>query len=246
MAKKAAPKKAEKQAEKKAEKKTSTKAPARKPDAKAAKSSKPEAKAGKETRAEKGSVLERADAAAFVRTATKLPGKGVLVRLKRAGGAKKEAEESVNPAFNEKSKGESPVTLHHRTPTKAEIEEFREALVARRNQLQGDVKGLEEEAFSEETQHVSTNHLADNSFEQYEQEFNLSMIESETEELKEIARALEKLDSGTFGICESCGINISIERLSAMPYTRICIHCRNRFESEGGGEEFGVLAERRV
>jgi hypothetical protein len=31
-----------------------------------------------------------------------------------------------------------------------------------------------------------------------------------------------------------------------MPYTRICIHCRNKFEEEGGGEEYGVVPERRV
>ena len=186
-----------------------------------------------------------------LRSATKLSGKGVLIRTtKRAAPVAAPAPEApvktrhVNAT--EKSKGENPVTLHHRKPTKAESDEFRDLLIVRRKQLQGDVDGLEAEAFSDETQHVSSNHLADSSFEQYEQEFNLSMIENETEELKEIGRAFEKIDRGTFGVCEACGIDISIERLRVMPYTRICIHCRNKYEEEGGGEMFGVHPERRV
>lgn len=183
------------------------------------------------------------------KAALKVPAKGVLIRLKRpADKEKKPVAEEAAPSrsFNEKSKGEKPITLHHRKPTKAEMSELKELLLRRRAQLIGDVKGLEAEAFSDETQVVSTNHLADSSFEQYEQEFTLSMIENETEELREIGRALDKIEDGKYGVCESCGIDISIERLHAMPYTRICIHCRARFEEEGGGKEFGVVEERRV
>jgi RNA polymerase-binding protein DksA len=185
-----------------------------------------------------------------MRSATKLAGKGVLIRTKRPAAAPvpvtAEPVKLRHVNATEKSKGETPITLHHRKPTKAESDEFRELLIVRRKQLQGDVDGLEAEAFSDETAHVSSNHLADSSFEQYEQEFNLSMIENESEELREIARALDKVEQGSFGICEACGIDISIERLRVMPYTRICIHCRNKFEEEGGGEVYGVHPERRV
>jgi RNA polymerase-binding protein DksA len=171
--------------------------------------------------------------------------KGVLVRLKRD--EKGEDGEKIRPVTStERSRGETPITLHHRKPTREELEEFRAKLLERRAQLITDVNGLEEQAFSEETQQVSTNHLADSSSGQYEQEFNLSLIENETGELKEIARALEKMAHDTYGVCESCGINISIERLKVMPYTRVCIHCRTRFEEEGGGEEFGIHPERRL
>lgn len=182
------------------------------------------------------------------RTATRVPNKGVLIRLKRTGpGYTSDGREILRQVnATEKSKGSNPITLHHRKPSRKEVEDLRGMLLSRRAQLMGDVKDLEAEAFSDETQHVSTNHLADSSFEQYEQEFNLSMIENETEELKEIARALEKIELGTFGECEACGIDISIERLHAMPYTRICIHCRTKYEEEGGGEEYGVFPERRV
>lgn len=146
----------------------------------------------------------------------------------------------------EKSKGENPITLHHRSPTSEEYTELRKLLIDRRKQLLGDVKDLEAEAFSDESKNVSTNHLADSSFEQYEQEFNLSMIESEIEEVKQISLALEKIAVGGYGECEACGIRISIERLKVKPFSRICIHCRSRYEEEGGGEQYGVLPEIRV
>ena len=123
---------------------------------------------------------------------------------------------------------------------------MRKLLIDRRKQLLGDVKDLEAEAFSDESKNVSSNHLADSSFEQYEQEFNLSMIESEIEEVKQISLALEKIAVGGYGECEACGIRISIERLKVKPFSRICIHCRSRYEEEGGGEQYGVLPEIRV
>ncbi len=157
-----------------------------------------------------------------------------------------EVEEKAPKARNEMSKGQNPVILHKRKLTKKEIEEFREVLVERRRVMTGDVEEMEKEAFSDETKSVSTNHLADSSSEQWEQEFTLARIENETEELKEINRALEKIENGSYGVCEATGDFISIERLRAMPYTRITIEARNKFEREGGGEEYGVYPERGV
>lgn len=197
----------------------------------------------KSTMAKKSSGSKKAG---VKRTAKKISNKGVLIKLKRDKEETPEGKPRREVKAVEKSRGENPVNLHHRKPTKKEADEFRQLLVVRRAQLQGDVTELQNEAFSDETQQVSTNHLADGAFEQYEQEFALSMIENETEELKEIARAIEKIDRGEYGVCESCGIDISIERLRVMPYTRICIHCREEFEERGGGEEYGVHPERRV
>ena len=147
--------------------------------------------------------------------------------------------------YTERSTGKTPVTLHHHKLTKAELDEFRELLLERRRQLSGDVEEMEKEAFSDETKNVSSNHIADSSSEQYEQDFTLHQIENESEELREINRALDKLDAGTYGICEATGEYISVERLRAMPYTRITIAARQRFEDQGGGEEFGVHPEQR-
>ena len=46
-----------------------------------------------------------------------------------------------------------------------------------------------------------------------------------TDTLASVERALEKMDEGTFGVCERCGNEIAEPRLEAMPTTRYCISC---------------------
>lgn len=41
--------------------------------------------------------------------------------------------------------------------------------------------------------------------------------------LAEVDRALEKVDAGTFGVCDVCGEVIPVERLEARPFTSRCI-----------------------
>jgi DnaK suppressor protein len=43
------------------------------------------------------------------------------------------------------------------------------------------------------------------------------------EQLDDVQRALDKLDAGSYGVCEACGAPISPDRLEAMPATRYCI-----------------------
>ncbi|NUQ35733.1 MAG: TraR/DksA family transcriptional regulator [Planctomycetaceae bacterium] len=141
----------------------------------------------------------------------------------------------------ELSRGKHPIKLHHRPPTAKELEDLRKKLLARRSQLLGDVTAMESEAFSDATREVSVNHIADSSANQYEQDFTLHMIENETDELRMIEHALNKIvKKQNYGRCESCDIWISIERLRAKPHARICIHCIEKFEREGGGEHFGI------
>ena len=44
--------------------------------------------------------------------------------------------------------------------------------------------------------------------------------------LRDVERALHKLDDGTYGICERCGDPIGAARLEAIPWARLCISCK--------------------
>ena len=48
--------------------------------------------------------------------------------------------------------------------------------------------------------------------------------------IKKVKKALARVESGTFGICEVCEEDISIERLKARPVTTQCIDCKTREE----------------
>lgn len=47
----------------------------------------------------------------------------------------------------------------------------------------------------------------------------------ERKELQQIDDALNRIKSGTYGTCTSCGEKISEKRLEALPFATICIHC---------------------
>jgi DnaK suppressor protein len=62
-------------------------------------------------------------------------------------------------------------------------------------------------------------------------ENNLRFRERESRLIRKIKAALEKIDEGIFGICESCGENIPLPRLKARPVTAHCIQCKTKLEN---------------
>ncbi len=62
--------------------------------------------------------------------------------------------------------------------------------------------------------------------------FMLRLRGREQKLLKKIELAIEKIDNGTYGICEVCGCEIGIKRLEARPVTTMCIDCKTEQEEE--------------
>ncbi|HCX89581.1 MAG: RNA polymerase-binding protein DksA [Deltaproteobacteria bacterium CG12_big_fil_rev_8_21_14_0_65_43_10] len=62
--------------------------------------------------------------------------------------------------------------------------------------------------------------------------FLLRIRDRERRLILKIKSALERIDEGTFGICEVCGEEISEKRLKARPVTTLCIDCKTRAEAE--------------
>jgi DnaK suppressor protein len=61
--------------------------------------------------------------------------------------------------------------------------------------------------------------------------FMLRIRDREHKLIKKIRSALERIENGTFGICEQCEEEISIERLKARPVTTQCIDCKSKEEA---------------
>jgi DnaK suppressor protein len=64
--------------------------------------------------------------------------------------------------------------------------------------------------------------------------------------LKNINKALERLEEGTYGICEECGQQISEKRLQAMPFALYCVDCQRELEKLKETDGSRVWMERRV
>jgi len=61
--------------------------------------------------------------------------------------------------------------------------------------------------------------------------FMLRIRDRESKLIKKIKKALERIEDGTFGICETCGEEISVKRLKARPVTTQCIDCKTKEEA---------------
>ena len=61
--------------------------------------------------------------------------------------------------------------------------------------------------------------------------FMLRIRDREHKLIKKIKKALERIEDGTFGSCESCGEDISLKRLKARPVTTQCIDCKTKEEA---------------
>jgi DnaK suppressor protein len=61
--------------------------------------------------------------------------------------------------------------------------------------------------------------------------FMLRIRDRESKLIKKIKEALDRIETDTFGICETCGEDISIQRLKARPVTTQCIECKTREEA---------------
>jgi RNA polymerase-binding protein DksA len=62
----------------------------------------------------------------------------------------------------------------------------------------------------------------------FEYEKGLSVDANTQDLLRKAENALERLDKGEYGICESCGTAIPVARLEVLPYTTVCVECAQR------------------
>jgi DnaK suppressor protein len=110
------------------------------------------------------------------------------------------------------------------------LRELREALVAKRRQLEAEVgrSVLYEKGLDDDT----TKDLGDQANMAYTREFLFELGNGDRRLLREVLIALRKLDEGGFGECERCGEPIGDRRLDALPFARYCIDCQRRSERE--------------
>ena len=64
-----------------------------------------------------------------------------------------------------------------------------------------------------------------------ERNFMLRIRDRENKLIKKIKKALDRIENGSFGICESCGEEIALKRLKARPVTTQCIDCKTKEEA---------------
>ncbi|MCB1119139.1 MAG: TraR/DksA family transcriptional regulator [Chlamydiia bacterium] len=113
---------------------------------------------------------------------------------------------------------------------KADITEFKKQLEEMRNQLNHVLEGSSKEVKTPDEATGYSQHQADQGTDDFDRTISQEVISSEFGLLRQIERALEKIDEGTYGKCDVTGKDIPIKRLQAIPYANMTVEAQEQIE----------------
>ena len=107
-----------------------------------------------------------------------------------------------------------------------QIGALRRKLLAARRHLTEDLR-----SFTGRGSACGSGDEADRAMDSLERETAWCLGGAMTESLERIDRALERMQEGTYGRCESCGHEIPFERLQLLPSSTLCVVCKSKEEA---------------
>jgi len=121
---------------------------------------------------------------------------------------------------------------------KSELKKFKEVLLDLKDRIMKEIDRIESDTLGKSQKDLSgdlsgyTLHMADLGTDAFEREFMLNLATNKQELLYEIDEALQKIEEGTYGICESCNKPIPQKRLKALPFAKFCKKCQQEIEKQ--------------
>ncbi|MEZ0329341.1 MAG: RNA polymerase-binding protein DksA [Dissulfuribacterales bacterium] len=112
---------------------------------------------------------------------------------------------------------------------KEQLEYFLKLLLQKKEELAGAADQTIEEMTQLEENFPD---MTDRASLETDRSFELRIRDRERKLLHKIDKAIERIQNGTYGICESCGEEIGFKRLEARPVTTLCIDCKAKQERE--------------
>jgi DnaK suppressor protein len=115
--------------------------------------------------------------------------------------------------------------------TRIDLRRIRQRLKLRRQQILEFLKHLDDETQALDPD--SAQDIADCGVLGMSKESLFAQISQQRIVLRMVDGALERISDGSFGVCASCGDDISARRLEALPWTQYCLRCQEALEGEG-------------
>ncbi|MFQ5994049.1 MAG: RNA polymerase-binding protein DksA [Acidiferrobacterales bacterium] len=106
---------------------------------------------------------------------------------------------------------------------KKQLAHFRTMLLAWRKELLDELSRTVHQMRDEPTLHPDPN---DRASRETDISLELRSRDRESKLVKKIDEALERIESGDYGYCDVCGVEIGVERLEARPTAELCIDCK--------------------
>jgi DnaK suppressor protein len=125
-----------------------------------------------------------------------------------------------------------PVRPGEKRWTEAEVAEIRDQLAAEAAAVRAEIDRAEVDIAIRLGDAVGDagEDQADVGAKTFEREHELALTYNARELLAQTERAIARIESGTYGVCESCGNAIGKARLQAFPRATLCVACKQREE----------------
>ena len=108
---------------------------------------------------------------------------------------------------------------------KKELKRFKASLEEKRDSIVNATGKKPHWENMEDTRHGD---FVDQASDDNEVHVNLRLLQIDAKLLRAIEAAIERIDNGTYGICTICEEEISLARLKAVPWTSVCIACKEK------------------
>lgn len=113
---------------------------------------------------------------------------------------------------------------------KAEIAKYKQILEDMRAQLTHSLKGSTAEVKKPDEATGYSQHQADQGTDDFDRTISLEVTSKEYGILKQIDRALEKIEENTYGVCDLTQEEIPVARLNAIPYATMTVKAQEKLE----------------
>ena len=119
--------------------------------------------------------------------------------------------------------------------TKSKLKVFKESIKKRMEEIATDMDDLHDGILDNSNdggnlsqESVFSVHMADAGTDSFEQEKNYNLMSRESDYYKNLEIALERIDDGTFGMCNICNDLIPEERMIEVPNATKCVKCKEK------------------
>ncbi len=109
---------------------------------------------------------------------------------------------------------------------KTEHKKFRTILESKRDAIAMSSEG--KKTHWENMENTRHGDFVDQASDDNEVHVNIRLLQTDAKLLRAIEAALSRLDEGNYGVCTMCGEEISTARLKAVPWTSVCIACKEK------------------
>lgn len=108
--------------------------------------------------------------------------------------------------------------------TKVDLDKFRKILETKQAELSGSLRNRDEIVIEKAPDALDEVQLAG------ERELAIRNLDRDSNMLRQIRRALARIEDGSYGICLHCDEEISPKRIAAVPWAAYCIRCQEQVD----------------